>query len=50
MGHEVSKEEVTEKDIDVIKSGWTSIESKEEFGLDIMTRLLLFHYTVHSYI
>ena len=49
MGHHGSKlEPITENDIEIIKSGWSSINSREEFGLDIMVRLFLNNRDIKS--
>jgi hypothetical protein len=49
MGQHGSKlEPITENDIEIIRSGWSSIDSKEELGLDIMVRLFLNNREIKS--
>jgi hypothetical protein len=48
MGHTESREAITPKDLDLVKAAWSSIESKETFGIDIMVRLFLEHKEIKT--
>jgi hypothetical protein len=46
--HESKLEPITENDIEIIRSGWNSIDSRDEFGLDIMISLFLTNRDIKS--